>query len=594
MASTALRRAALRPSSFRAATTAPSHWARHASSSPKSSRQPLRSALVKWTFIAGCSGGSAWLYWVFALDRAPLSVSGGAGKPEHAEIVFEKPRKKPRSKEEGRDLLSSQHLQVKKSWEHPGVYAWGSNAGKVVAPDSDETVIKTPRRIPYFDGQILRDLKLDRDFGAAVTEQGDLVQWGSAFSKGTTTPEVTLKGKNLTKLAVSRDRIIALSSDGSVYSLPVAKSDQAQATKQTTRSWLPFWSETSSASFRSLKPQNLGWGEKIIDVKSGLEHCLLLTSKGRVFSAAASSEEFPSKGQLGIPGLTWTSRPSGPYDQPHEVGGLRGLDIKAIAAGDFHSLALDKEGRVFSFGDNTTGQLGFEPEAGSSHVDTPSLIPINKLYSGTDLMPKVTSIAAGGLNSFFTVDATRPQGQTSADQVAHRGRVVADTWACGEGIHGSLGTGRWTHISAVPTKIKALSNLYEYDESTNRLVPIRLSRIAVGSTHACAILDNLTHLTASAQTSASDTNFGADVLWWGGNEHYQLGTGKRNNVNAPVHIAPLDGGQRDAEMGKGDTQRFQITPRKTVHLGEGGKGRKASVEQRVECGRYVTAVYSGA
>ncbi|KAL2023703.1 hypothetical protein VTK56DRAFT_1417 [Thermocarpiscus australiensis] len=584
MSSPCLYRAALRrPSSLRAARTAASQWARHASSSRETQRFGVRTFALL-TVLAGSGAAAVWAYPRFFKQQEPP-------RPEQAEIVFEKPRKRPASKEENRDLVSSQHLQVKKSWEHPGVYAWGSNAGKVVAPDSNETVVKTPRRIPYFDGQILRDLKLDRDFGAAVTEKGDLLQWGTAFSKDAVAPEVTLKGKDITKIDVSRDRIIALSSDGSVYSVPVAKSDQESGEKPTSKSWLPFWSETASTSYRSLKPQNLGWREKIIDIKSGLEHCLLLTSKGRVFSAASSSEDFPSKGQLGIPGLTWHTRPAGPYDQPHEVLGLRGFNIKAIAAGDFHSLALDSEGRVFSFGDNSTGQLGFETDVEASHVDTPSLLPVNKLYSGTNLVPKVTSIAAGGLNSFFTVEATKKRGQIPAEL----GRTVADTWACGEGIRGSLGTGKWTHISAAPTKIKALSNLFEYDETTKRVVPIRLARLAVGSTHACAILDNLTNLSASGQTSANDTNYGADVLWWGGNEYYQLGTGKRNNVNTPMYIGPLDGGQGDAEMGRtGELHRFQITPRKTVRLGEGGKGRMASIEQRVECGRYVTAVYSGA
>jgi alpha-tubulin suppressor-like RCC1 family protein len=533
-----------------------------------------------------------YLYWRYALGGMPIYrplIAPDYDKLAKAEIGYEKPRKRPSSKEEGRDQLSSQHLQVKKSWEHPGVYAWGSNAGGVVAPGSQETVIKTPRRIPYFDGQILRDLKVDRDSGAAVTEQGDLVQWGAAFSRDATTPEVTLKGKDITKLAVSRDRIIALASNGSVYSIPIAKSDQESGPKETRKSWFPLWTETSPTSYRSLKPENLGWGEKIVDIKSGLEHCLLLTSKGRVYSAVSSSEAFPSKGQLGIPGLTWNTRPAGPYDQPHEVAGLRGFNIKAIATGDFHSLALDNEGRLFSFGDNSFGQLGFEPEVGAFHVDTPSQLPIDKLYSGTNLMPKVTSIAAGGLNSFFTVDATRVRGENSTE-VAQLGRVSADTWACGEGIHGSLGTGKWTHVSALPTRIKALSELYEYDEATNHVVPIRLSRIAVGGTHACAVLDNFTHVDASGKTSVNDTNFGADLLLWGGNEHYQLGTGKRNNVSTPVYIAPLDEVPGDAE----DRHRLQIAPRKTVRLGEDGKGRMASVEQRVECGRYVTAVYSGA
>jgi len=589
MASPLLSRLALgRPSSLRPLTTSPSQWIRHYSSPRPTRRSGARTfAMLTLTAVSGAGAILAYPY------LSPKSEPAGPAEIEKAEIVYEKPRKKSASKEENRDLVSSQHLQVKNSWEHPGVYAWGSNAGKVVAPDSNEAVIKTPRRIAYFDGQILRDLKLDRDFGAAVTENGDLVQWGAAFSKESVAPTVTLRGKGLAKIAVSRDRIIALSSNGSVYSIPVASSDQKLGEKQGGESsGFPLWSAgKSSTSYRLLKPENLGWGEKVVDVKSGLDHCLLLTSKGRVFSAASSSEEFPTKGQLGIPGLTWQTRPAGPYDQPHEVKALGDSNIKAIAAGAFHSLALDNQGRVFSFGDNTSGQLGLDAAAGVGYVDAPSPIPIRKLYSGTDLLPKATSIAAGGMNSFFTVDATKTHSQVPSEL----GRTTADTWVCGSGIHGTLGTGKWTHISAKPSKVKALSGLYEYDETANRITPIRLAHLAVGSTHACAVLDNVTHLTASPSSSATDTNFGADILWWGGNEYYQLGTGKRSNANVPVYIGPLDGGQGDAKMGRqGGEHRFQITPRTTVRLGEDGKGRTASVEQRVECGRYVTAVYSGA
>ncbi|KAL2163480.1 hypothetical protein VTH06DRAFT_5538 [Thermothelomyces fergusii] len=582
------RTAFRRPSPLRTLAATPAQCARYSSSSGPT-RLLGRRAVGLLTVAVVSGAGALWAYPRLFGERQPA----GPAKAETVEIVYEKARKKADDKEEGRELVSPQHVQVKRSWEHPGVYAWGSNAGKVVAPDSNEAVIKTPRRIPYFDGKLLRDLKLDRDFGVAVTEEGDLVQWGTAFSRDAVTPTVTLKGKDLSKIAVSRDRIIALSSNGSVYSIPVAKSDQESGLKLTSTSWLPFWSSEAPLSYRLLTPPSLGWGEKVIDVKSGQEHCLLLTSKGRVFSAASSSEEFPSKGQLGIPGLTWDTRPAGPYDQPHEVKALS--KIKAIAAGAFHSLALDDRGRAFSFGDNSSGQLGFETDVGAI-VDTPSLLPVQKLYSGTGFAPKVTSIAAGGQNSYFTVDATQTQGQNARDV----GRTVADTWACGAGIYGGLGTGKWTHVSAVPTKIRALSSLYEYDEATGRITPIRLARLAVGSTHACAVLDNLTRLTAPRGPTAgsdTDTNFGADVLWWGGNEHYQLGTGKRNNVSVPVHIAPLDGGRpgrADKSAAADEPARFQLTPRTTVRLGEGGKGRKASVEQRIECGRFVTAVYSGA
>ncbi|KAI1264401.1 RCC1/BLIP-II [Xylariaceae sp. FL1019] len=535
--------------------------------------------------VAVLAGGAVVVY---------TSLNEEPAKPKEATIKYEKARPVPQSQEDNRDLISSQHLQVKKSWENPGVYAWGSNSGKVAAPDSNDSVVKTPRRIAYFNGQLLRDIKLDREFGAAITEKGDLVQWGTGFDKERPTPTPTLKGKDLIRLEVSRDRVIALGKDGSVYSIPAASADQTIGDAPKQSSW-NLWSDSNSATYRQLTPTGLGWGEQVTDISSGLEHVLLLTSKGRVFSAASSTSDFPSKGQLGVPGLTWTNRPQGPFDQPHEILTLKGFNISKIAAGDFHSIALENDGRVFVFGDNTSGQLGFEAEKEIPFVDGPIPLPFTKIYRGTGLQPKVTSIAAGGANSFFTVDATRAaklgEDETNTKDL---GRVTADVFACGSGIFGTLGNGRWTHVSLGPTKIKALSGLSEYDEKKNTVVPIRLARLSVGSSHASAVMDNVTYVDATASTSDNDTNWGADVVWWGGNEHYQLGTGRRNNVATPTYIGPLDGGQADALKGrKGEEHRFQISPRATTRIGEGGKGRKVSIEQRVECGRFVTAVYSG-
>ncbi|CAF9923362.1 MAG: hypothetical protein HETSPECPRED_005305 [Heterodermia speciosa] len=498
------------------------------------------------------------------------------------------------SKEENRDSISSQHLQVKRSWENPGVYAWGSNSGRVVAPEIDDNIVRLPRRIPFFDNVLLRDIKLDRSFGAAITERGDLLQWGTGFSPDARQPSPTLSGKNLISLEISRDRIIALSKNGKVYSIPISKEDQESGPKPSERSWIPFLSSTSQISYRLIQPPK----EKVCSISSGLEHTLLLTSSGRLFSAASSSDAFPDRGQMGIPGLSWTTRPPGAHDQPHEITTLRGFDIAAIATGDYHSLALDREGRVFAFGDNTSGQLGFEPSSESPCIDAPSLLPLQRLYASTGFSPKVTSIAAGGSNTFFTVDATRIAKPGENISTALIGRISADTWSCGQGILGTLGNGRWTHVQGTPTKIKALSDLFEYDEVANRVIPIRLKRLSVGATHVSATMDNVTHVaagTSPATDSENDTNWGADVVWWGGNEFWQLGLGRRNNVAVPGYIAPLDAVPEGREKwGRREREhRFQITPRHSVRLGEGFDGRKVSVEQRVECGRGVTAVYSG-
>ena len=541
--------------------------------------------------ILGAGAGAA-LYHGYKYSYLPKLHA--EAPPAPVDIKLEKPRRtKGLSKEENRDIISSQHLQVKKSWENPGVYAWGSNSGRVAAPDSDEAVIKQPRRIPFFDGVLLRDIKLDKDFGVAVTEKGDLLQWGIGFSTEVRQPTPTLTGKGLTAVTISKDRIIALASDGKVYSLPASHEDQLTGARPTESSWMPFWSSRANVSYRLIQPQNMGWREKVSSISSGLEHVLLLTSSGRLFSAASSSDEFPSRGEMGVPGLSWSTRPPGPYDQPHEITTLRGFEIVQIATGDFHSVVLDKEGRAFAFGDNSSGQLGFDPSGESPYIDAPSLLPISRLYSGSNLAPRVTSVFAGGSNSFFTVDATRvaQPGEASATQ-SGLGRITADTWACGQGILGTLGTGRWTHMQGTPTKIKALSGLFEFDEGNNTVIPIRLKRLSVGSTHASATMDNVTHVkagTSSSTDSRNDTNWGADVLWWGGNENYQLGMGKRNNVALPGYIAPLDAAAEKAIGKRREEHRFQITPRHKVNV----NGRKVSMEQRVECGRMVSAVYSG-
>lgn len=545
-----------------------------------------RQFLLRCLFVFGTAGA------LFQSSRRTLYADAPPAVP--ADIQIEKPvNTKGLSKEENRDAISSQHHQVRMSWENPGVYAWGSNSGRVAAPDSVEAFIKTPRRISFFDGMLLRDIKLDRRFGAAVTEKGDLLQWGVGYSPDSKEPRPTLTGKDLVSIEISKDRIIGLSSNGTVYSVPVSLEDQSVGSKPSESTWIPFWRSRPNVSYRTIKIEGLAWGEKVSVIRSGMEHLLLLTSAGRVFSAASSSEEFPSRGELGVPGLNWKTRPPGPYDQPHEIATLRGFEITDIATGDHHSLVVDKEGRAFSFGDNTSGQLGFEPTAEAPYVDAPSLLPVTRLYSGTNLSPVVTSVAAGGVNSFFTVDATRVAGvQEEVPARAALGRITADTWSCGQGILGTLGNGRWTHMQGTPTKIKTLSGLFEYDEDTKTVVPIRLKRLSVGATHASATMDNVTHVAAGesrATDSRNDTNWGADVVWWGGNEYFQLGTGKRNNLNAPGYIQPLDAAAERERAKKKEQHRFQITPRYKVTV----RGRKVSVEQRVECGRMVSAVYSG-
>ncbi|KAF2738027.1 RCC1/BLIP-II [Polyplosphaeria fusca] len=513
---------------------------------------------------------------------------------EEPELALEKPRRAATSKEDNRDLISSQHLQVKKSWENPGVYAWGSNVGRVVAPGSSQPYVKTPQRIPFFDGKLLKDIKLDTSFGAAINEKGDLLQWGTAFDKEAMEPVTTLRGQNLIQLAISRDRILALAKSGTVYSIPVSREEQVAGKKPILSSWLPFWgSSPIDVSARIRTPESLGWNERVTNISSGLEHALLLTSSGRVFSMASGSEHYPTRGELGIPGLQWETRPAGAFDLPHEITTLKGFPISNIATGDHHSLVSDAAGRAFSFGDNSAGQLGFEFNPDSSFIDAPSLLPTQKLYSGSGQQASVTNVFAGGKTSFITIETIKPNFSAKAP-----GRITADTWAFGYGLTGQLGMGRWIHTQNSPMKVPSFSSLFEYDETNDSVIPIRLAYLSVGDKHVAGVMDNVASVNVGRKHTENETNWGRDILFWGNNEFYQIGSGKRNNVSQPTYIEPLD---RAAESERTmsmlglakqkpekEMHRFQITPRQNVKI----EGRNVSVEQRVECGRGVTAVFS--
>jgi alpha-tubulin suppressor-like RCC1 family protein len=533
--------------------------------------------------VATFAGASGYYYY---RDSSAGSTDNAVSPRKTPSIIIETSKTKSSlSKEENRELLSSQHIQVKKGLEDPGVYAWGSNSGRVVDPDSTVTIVKAPRRIKYFNGKLLRDLKLDEKSGAAIAENGDLIQWGKGFSDTDFQPTTTLTGRNLISLTMSRDRIIALSSSGDVYSVPISKADQETGIKPRESSWIPFYTSQSHISYRPLIPK-LGLGEKVTALSGGLEHVVLLTNAGRVFTAVATASAFPARGQLGVPGLTWFTRPEGPADQCHELLTLRGFKINQAASGDLHTLLLDKDGRVFAFGDNSFGQLGRAVDSAKPFIDQPTFLPMQGLYQGKGWITTVTGIAAGGYNSFMTVDAQRvvePGADSLSDTLTSP--VIADTWAFGKGIYGTLGNGRWTHLQDVPTKVKALSGLFEYNERDKKVEPIRLDHISVGSSHAAAVLKNQAYLGAAEKSSVADTNWGLDALWWGGNETFQLGTGKRSNLPTPTYIsAPADattpGGNQEA--------RIQILPRHKARIGN----RTVMMGQRVECGRFVSAVYS--
>ncbi|XP_072439985.1 probable E3 ubiquitin-protein ligase HERC4 [Chiloscyllium punctatum] len=119
--------------------------------------------------------------------------------------------------------------------------------------------------------------------------------------------------------------------------------------------------------------------KKVVHVACGKHHTLALCENGSVFAWGAGTY-----GQLGI------GRCCDIVSRPRWVE-LASIPIVQVTCGRYHSLALSKGGAVYSWGQNTYGQLGLGEEVYSQlqprHVISLTGIP-------------VAQIAAGGRHSF--------------------------------------------------------------------------------------------------------------------------------------------------------------------------------------------------
>ncbi|GAA5928668.1 hypothetical protein JCM1841_002960 [Sporobolomyces salmonicolor] len=285
----------------------------------------------------------------------------------------------------------------------------------------------------------------------------------------------------------------------------------------------------------------------------------------------------------------------------HEIPSLRGVKVVELVAGKNHSLARlggKAEGRVLGWGAAAYGQLGIGPSLSFPSIPVPTEVPFLRSPAYSNNRPtvaKCVKLAAGGNVSYFVVEVERP-GTLGVPVVA------VDLLATGQGQFGGIGNGMWAHATS-PMRVKSVSGLSEWNETSGRVEPIGIKDVQAGETHVAIVLDN-------AVTQPSGAKFGRDVLVFGHNEFYQLGTGKRSNLALPQHLPPLpypgldkpptaaaalldDGEKVEAGVGSSGTpspmphKRLQLAPDlRTRQL-----GRQIRVEEAITAGDGGTAVY---
>lgn len=197
----------------------------------------------------------------------------------------------------------------------------------------------------------------------------------------------------------------------------------------------------------------------IVAVATGRAHTLALARDGTLWSWGDNGY-----GQLGDGTTTDASPPL------HLTGPGAPRQIVAVAAGPYSSLALARDGTLWGWGYNGFGQLGGDPSCALN-----CSLPVH-----IDLPVAVTAIAAGTYHSLA---------------VAGDGTV----WTWGGDGYGQLGDGT-TGPHAVPLHL------------TGPTAPSGIATVAAGSYHSLAL--------------ASDGRIWA----WGDDRYGQLGTGAKSGV----------------------------------------------------------------
>jgi alpha-tubulin suppressor-like RCC1 family protein len=342
------------------------------------------------------------------------------------------------------------------------LFGWGDNLNGQLG-DGTTTQRNSPVSIPGLSNVIMS--ASGAYFSLGLRADGTVLAWGSNDSgqlgDGTlgmglaptqvTSPSEALAVDTVRTVAAGTFHTVALGSNGMVWAWGLNSSGQLGDTTTTERT-LP----SQVVGLRNIKA-----------VAAGEYHTIALTNDGKVVAWGQNK-----LGQLGN-GLYSDSSSFAPV---LIAGGTQLSDVIAIATGSYHNLALTADGKVFSWGSNSNGQLGLS----NSVPDQPRAVQIPNL-------PPIAGITAGAYHS-----------------LARTGTGTLVGW--GANFYGALGSAVGTETNAPVAILPELTNVV---------------RIGAGAYHSLA--------TKGDGTSVA----------WGWNGYGQLGDNTTINRNTAVPILNL-------------------------------------------------------
>ncbi|XP_062503538.1 probable E3 ubiquitin-protein ligase HERC4 [Corticium candelabrum] len=259
-------------------------------------------------------------------------------------------------------------------------------------------------------------------------------------------------------IACNREQIWASDGNGAVFTScfsPVSVTSKiAEETNDN--------SQIVSSTVKPVSLQRLvSFSHRVVQVACGIDHTILLTATGVVYSCGIGS-----RGQLGLGDIKT-------HTTPQVIDLLGGINVIRISTGGWHSLALTDLGSVYSWGWNSSGQLGVSGDGKEDSNDS-----IGKFGAFPEMVdfPLECDIVQLACGSRHSAAVTRDG--------------LLFTW--GWGAYGQLGHGD-TSNKICPTIVQKLK-----DDG------LFVASVCCGSWHTLTITKNLGHGCSSADSTSLD------------------------------------------------------------------------------------------
>jgi alpha-tubulin suppressor-like RCC1 family protein len=215
----------------------------------------------------------------------------------------------------------------------------------------DNTNRNTFMEVSSLNDKYITAVALNNDYSLTLSDSGKVyaagrnsngnLGLGDTIDRNTFTEVTSLDGKNITTIAAGLLHSLALSDDGKVY-----------AAGRNNLGQLGLDNITNSYTFTEISSLS---DKNITAVAAYSDSSFALSHNGKVYAAGKNDH-----GQLGL-GDTVN------HTAFTEVTSLKGKKIVAIAVSTFHTLALSDDGKVYAAGRNHIGQLGFDDKIGSDN-----------------------------------------------------------------------------------------------------------------------------------------------------------------------------------------------------------------------------------